>query len=144
MRRGELLALKWERVDFVDRTVYLPNTKTGKPRSVPLSPRALGVLLGLRLRWEQLKAERSGSDVIPLSAEGLKSVFQRARLRANLEHVNFHDLRHEATSRLFEGGWGIMEVAAVTGHADLKSLKRYTNLRASDLSKKMASLPTIM
>ncbi len=49
--------------------------------------------------------------------------------------INFrwHDLRHEATSRLFEKGLNTMEVASITGHEDLKMLKRYTHLRAEDL-----------
>jgi len=45
----------------------------------------------------------------------------------------WHDLRHEATSRLFEKGLHLMEVASITGHQDLKMLKRYTHLRAEDL-----------
>lgn len=61
----------------------------------------------------------------------------RARDRAGLHHFHLHDLRHEATSRLAERGWNILELAAVTGHRDLQMLKRYTNLRAADLAKKM-------
>ena len=45
----------------------------------------------------------------------------------------WHDLRHEATSRLFEKSLNLMEVATITGHQDLKMLKRYTHLRAEDL-----------
>ena len=45
----------------------------------------------------------------------------------------WHDLRHEATSRLFEKGLNLMEVATITDHQDLKMLKRYTHLRAEDL-----------
>ncbi len=47
--------------------------------------------------------------------------------------MHFHDLRHEATSRLFEKGLNMMEVASITGYEDLKMLKRYTHLRAEDL-----------
>ena len=50
-----------------------------------------------------------------------------------IENMKFHDLRHEATSRLFEKGFSIVEVASITGHEDLKMLKRYTHLRAEDL-----------
>jgi integrase len=51
--------------------------------------------------------------------------------------LRFHDLRHEATSRLFEKGFNVMEVAAITGHKTLDMLKRYTHLRAEDLAKKL-------
>ena len=59
--------------------------------------------------------------------------FQRARNSAGITDLRFHDLRHTATTRLFERGLGIMEVALVTGHQDLRMLKRYTHLRAKDL-----------
>ena len=55
-----------------------------------------------------------------------------------IEDLRFHDLRHEATSRLFEKGvFEGVEVAAITGHKTLQMLKRYTHLRASDLAQKL-------
>lgn len=132
LRRSELLALGWDCVDLDRLQAHIPDSKTGKGRYIPLSPRAYEVL------W-QLGAEARPADgaVIGTTAEGLKQAFERARSRAKMEHFNFHDLRHEATSRLFERGWNIMEVASVTGHQDLQMLKRYTNLRASDLARKL-------
>ena len=139
MRRSELLSLRWEHVDLDALKLYLPDTKADgarrdrlKGRNVPISPRAYALL------WE-LGASQKPADgrVLGTSAEGLKQAFERARTRANMAHLNFHDLRHEATSRLVERGWGILEVAAVTGHADLQMLKRYTNLRATDLARKL-------
>ena len=55
------------------------------------------------------------------------------RIKLDMEDWRFHDLRHEATSRLFEKGLNTMEVASITGHEDLRMLKRYTHLRAEDL-----------
>ncbi len=55
---------------------------------------------------------------------------------ADLQDLHFHDLRHEATSRFFELGLNVVEVAAITGHKDLKMLQRYTHLRAEDLARK--------
>ena len=63
--------------------------------------------------------------------------FKRARDRAGITDLRFHDLRHTATTRLFERGLGIMEVASITGHEDLKMLKRYTHLRAEDLVERL-------
>lgn len=60
--------------------------------------------------------------------------------------LRFHNLRHEATTRLFERGLNIMEVASVTGHknlpacalhADRRMLRRYTHLKAEDLARKL-------
>ncbi len=61
----------------------------------------------------------------------------RAVRRAGIEDLRFHDLRHEATTRLFEQGLNIMEVASITGHKDLRMLRRYTHLKAEDLAKKL-------
>ena len=130
MRRGELLELRWENINLKDRTAHLPDTKNGESRDVPLSPIALRTLEGL--------PRAMNGDVLLTTAEGLKNAFERARKRADMEHFNFHDLRHEAISRLFERGWNVMEVAAVSGHKDLQSLKRYTNLKAKDLAMKMS------
>ena len=59
--------------------------------------------------------------------------FGRVCTAAGIDGLTFHDLRHEATSRLFEKGLNPMEVAAITGHKTLQMLKRYTHLRAEDL-----------
>ncbi len=52
--------------------------------------------------------------------------------------LRFHDLRHEAVSRLFERGLGPLEVAAVSGHRTMQMLKRYSHFGAEDLAKKLA------
>jgi len=59
------------------------------------------------------------------------------KLAMNGKDIRFHDLRHEATSRFFEKGLNVMEVATITGHKDLRMLQRYTHLRAEDLAKKL-------
>jgi integrase len=61
----------------------------------------------------------------------------RAIRWANIENLRFHDLRHEATTQLFEKGLNIMEVASITGHKDLRMLRRYTHLKAEDLARKL-------
>nr|WP_085561475.1 tyrosine-type recombinase/integrase [Burkholderia pseudomallei] len=62
--------------------------------------------------------------------------FKRACVDKGIDDLRLHDLRHEATSALFEDGWDIPEVAAVTGHKDWRNLKRYTNLRPDQVAKK--------
>lgn len=57
-----------------------------------------------------------------------------------MEDLRLHDLRHEAASRLFELGLGIMEVAAITGHKDLRSLKRYTHIDPGHLARRIPDL----
>ena len=131
MRRGEILSLTWENVHLDKRFVHLPDTKNGDSRDVPLSPMALELLSALprNIRGDQF--------VFPLHFEALKSLWRRACSRADISDLRFHDLRHEATSRLFEKGLNVMEVAAITGHKDLRMLQRYTHLRAEELALKL-------
>ena len=132
MRRGELAALTWEHLDLEKRIAHLPQTKTDTPRTVPLSTDAVAAL-------QRLPRALHGRRVFNLQAESMSQAFERACLphRANIADLRFHDLRHEATSRLFEKGLNVMEVAAITGHKTLDMLKRYTHLRAEDLAKKL-------
>jgi integrase len=131
MRQGELISLRWEFIDLRRRTAYLADTKNGEPRSVPLSSAANDVL-------SELPRSVTGEVFPGLTGMAIKKAFGRAVLRANLDNLHFHDLRHEATTRLFERGLNIMEVASITGHKDLGMLNRYTHLRAEDLAKKLA------
>ena len=130
MRRSELVKLHWEHVDIKRRTAHLPDTKNNEPRTVPLSTAAVQALKAL--------PRAINGQVFPgITTEAVKLAFARAIARAGIEGLRFHDLRHEATSRLFERGLNIMEVSAITGHKDLSMLKRYTHLRAEDLAKKL-------
>lgn len=134
-RQGELLALTWDRIDLAKGTAHIPDTKTDTPRTIPLSPAAINVLEGM---------PRSISGrVLPLGGMAVTHAFQRACKKACIEGLHFHDLRHEATSRFFEKGLGIQEVAAITGHKTLQMLKRYTHLRAEDLAAKLAKLALV-
>lgn len=131
MRRSELAALAWEEIDLKRQTAHLPRTKTDVPRTVPLSKTAVAALKKLGVKDE--------GPVFSLRAESMSQAFERAcePHRANVVGLRFHDMRHEATSRLFEKGLNVMEVAAITGHKTLDMLKRYTHLRAEDLAKKL-------
>jgi integrase len=130
MRRGELLALRWELVDLERRTALLPETKNGHARTVPLSSKAVAVLHGLGPR-------ATGRVFAGVTAEAVKRAFIRAVRRADLEDFRFHDLRHEATTRLFEKGLQMMEVASITGHRDPRKLRGYTHLAAEALARKL-------
>lgn len=130
MRRGELVKVKWEHIDWNSRTLHIPETKTGVPRDVPLSERAVTLLEHI---------ERNSEKVFDIRPDSVSQSFERACKRAGIEGLRFHDLRHEATSRLFEKGLNTMEVATITGHKTLEMLNRYTHLRAADLVSKLSA-----
>ena len=130
MRRGEIAAMRWEHVDRTAPTLLIPDTKTGVPRIIPLSPAALAVL-------ERLSPKSKGL-VWNRSPDAISRAFMEVCKAAGIRGLTFHDLRHEATSRLFEKqGFSAPEAAAVTGHKTMQMLKRYTHLRAEDLAKRM-------
>ncbi|WP_256378894.1 tyrosine-type recombinase/integrase [Bradyrhizobium sp. Ai1a-2] len=79
-----------------------------------------------------LKTPHKQSDG-PLRYAYIRLAFEHLRVRAGMSDLHFHDLRHEAISRLFEKGLNIVEVSAISGHRELKMLQRYTHLRAVDL-----------
>ncbi len=129
-RRGEIAAMRWEHVDRTARTLLIPDTKTGMPRIIPLSPAALAVLDKLSPKTKGLVWNRS--------PDAISRAFMEVCKAAGIRGLTFHDLRHEATSRLFEKhGFSALEAAAVTGHKTMQMLKRYTHLRAEDLAKRM-------
>jgi integrase len=132
MRRGEVLSLRWTNVDLEARIAFLPMTKNGHPRSVPLSPQALSVLSEL--------SRREGDLVFPISANSLRLAWERVKKRAGVLDLRFHDLRHEAISRFFEQGLSVPEVSLISGHRDPRMLFRYTHLRAADVAKKLRHL----
>ena len=136
MRRGEILNIKRSHIDLAHQTLLIPITKTDTPRTIPLSSRAI----------EALREQLRGSDnvisieeitLFSYTARGLSGAFLRLCRRHNLGNLHFHDLRHAATSRIFEKGLNPVEVATITGHKDTRMLMRYTHLRAEDLVKRL-------
>ena len=131
MRRGEILSLQWADVDLERRVAHLRETKTGKPRTVPLSRHALRALAELRELFPD------DERVLPVTPNAVRLAWRRLRERAGVPDVRFHDLRHEATSRLAEAGWSDLEISAVTGHRDPRMLRRYAHLRPQDLAARL-------
>ena len=130
MRVGELLSLTWGQVDLRKGTAYLPLTKNGSARVVPLSPPAV--------RWV-LELPKNEGRLIPATFVALRQTWYRLLRRAKIDDLHFHDLRHEAITRFFELGLSIPEVALISGHKDPRMLFRYTHLRAEDVGAKLAA-----
>ncbi len=133
MRQGEILGMEWSGVDLKRQTVTLEETKNGEKRVVPLSDRAVEILKELPRRLD--------GRVWSYRLEGVRTSFPRAVKKAGIVGLTFHDLRHEATSRLFEMGFNPMQAAAITGHRNMQMLKRYTHIRPEDLVERLRQRP---
>jgi integrase len=129
MRRGELLSLRWEHIDLNGRTAFLPDTKNGDSRTVPLSSAAIQVLAAL--------PRHISGVVFPVKFFALDAAFRRGVRRAGLDGVRFHDLRRTAITRMAEKLPNLIELAAVSGHKSLMVLKRYYRPSAVDLAQKL-------
>jgi integrase len=129
MRRGEMVNIKFEHILGDQRNLLLiPETKTGIPRTIPLSMRAQQALNKFISTTNQLSF---------LKAHSISQGFLRVCKRHGINDLRFHDLRHEATSRFFEKGLSIMEVSLITGHRSLAMLNRYTHLKPLSLIDKL-------
>lgn len=129
MRRGEIARAKWS--DINGNTLTIHEDKSGNLTStIPLSTLAMLTFSAV---------ERLDDDsVFHMESGSISQAFKRACTRAKIKDLRFHDLRHEATSRLFEKGLSIEEVAAITRHSDWKSLKIYTHPSVSKIAKKLS------
>ena len=130
MRLGELLSLKWSRIDLDRGFAELQKTKNGYGRMVPLTAAALSELSNL---------ERDGDVVFPVKPGTLKQSWVRLVKRAGINDLRFHDLRHEAISRLLEKGLTIPEAASVSGHKTASMLLRYAHPDPVKIRQKMMS-----
>jgi integrase len=136
MRRGEIVRLRWQDLDREHQTIICRQRKHPVSRKDAVVPLLLGA-------YEVLAAlpPIAGEDrIFPFTGYHLGLSWRLACRATGVVDLRFHDLRHEAISRLFELGYGIAEVAAVSGHRSWTQLKRYTNLRPGDLKHGPASV----
>lgn len=126
-RRGEILSLTWAAVDLERRTAKVDG-KTGA-RIVPLSPACVAMLKALPRSLD--------GRVFPLTIETLKQAYERAVIRAGVTGFTFHDLRHDALTRLAKLGLSILELRAISGHTTANMLQRYVSIDPGELARKL-------
>ena len=126
MRRGELLAMTSGNLHVTEHYVLLRTTKNGTSRKVPLSSVALASIEA---------APKQGVDprIFPVSASVLKNYWLRAMAAAGIEDFHFHDLRHEATSRMARK-LPMHDLMKVTGHKTAAMLARYYHPVPADIA----------
>lgn len=126
-RRGEILNLRWTEVDL-GRAVAKVSGKTGS-RTIPLSPACVSMLKDIPRSLD--------GRVFPVTIETLKQAYERAVKRAGIEDFTFHDLRHDALTRLAKMGFSILELRAISGHTTANMLQRYVSIDPAELARKL-------
>ncbi|MDR5833369.1 tyrosine-type recombinase/integrase [Caballeronia sp. LZ034LL] len=151
-RRGELFSLRWDDID-TERHLALvrdrkhPRQKVGNNEWVPLIGNSFEIITrqprypvpedyAIRRAADPSLPPHKNEFIFRFNKSTASKYFKQACDAKGIVGLRLHDLRHEATSALFEAGWDIPEVAAVTGHKDWRNLKRYTNLSVADIAKK--------
>ena len=149
MRMREIYCLTIDQVSIEKKTIALKKTKNGDTREVPLPSPARALLTSYMSENEEaIKArkgilfpfwdgKKSDADLDATTSE-LSRTFRRVFAAAKLEDFVFHDIRHEATCRLFlKSTLSDTLIAKITGHRDPRMLKRYASLRGSDLADRL-------
>lgn len=130
MRKGEVLGLSWDRVDFSRGVLLLEKTKSGRRREVPMNDAVYAAL-------SKRPGPRDGKVFLGRS---IRTAFNKAVEAAKLEDFRFHDLRHTAASYLVMRGASLADVRAVLGHSDIKMTMRYAHLSPEHLRAAVSRL----
>lgn len=116
MRAGEICNLTWNNVNLEKRTAFLPITKNGSSRTVPLTKAAVKILERLRDEIEQ------GDTCFQVKSNILDATFRKLKKAVNREYLHFHDTRREALTRLAKKV-DVMTLAKISGHKDIRILQ---------------------
>jgi integrase len=130
-RRGEIVKLLWTDLDEGKKLIQIrdrkdPRQKKGNDQWIPLLGDAWNIVQ---------RQSRENDRIFPVHEQTLSKYFKEACDALSIPDLHLHDMRHEGTSRLFEEGYEIQQVALVTGHKDWRHLRRYTNLKPEDLHR---------
>lgn len=137
-RLSELLGLDWRYVEMEHKRIQFVDTKNGEDRTVRLCDRALATLAALDPKDTGPVFTYNGKAV-----KSMKTAFNKARERAGLENLRFHDLRHTFASRLVQAGIPLYEVMNLTGHKSLEMVQRYSHLAPDYADRAIAALNAI-
>lgn len=129
MRASEICGILPAYLNVHERTVFLPDTKNGAQRWVPLSMRAIELL-------KKLKPFDDGKTIFQVRSGTLSTLFKKGVDKTGIENLTFHDSRHEAITRL-AAKLDVLDLARMVGHRDIKQLMTYYNKSAAELAQKL-------
>jgi integrase len=146
MRQDEICRIEWADIDRDNKMLLIrdrkdPRRKNGNDQRIPLLD-VRGYDAWTIIEEQRKFAGSNGERIFPYNGRSVGTAFRRQCRELKIKNLHFHDLRHEATSRLFEAGFSIEQVALVTGHKDWKMLRRYTHLRPEHLHSATAKKAT--
>lgn len=127
-RQSEITRIEWDDINHTDKTCLLRDLK---------HPRLKGVKMRFKLPASAykiiMKQPKTSRFVFPMNCKTIGNYFTHACKLLEIDDLHFHDLRHEATTRLFERGYSIIQVQQITLHSSWATLQRYCNLNPGDV-----------
>lgn len=148
MRKGELLNLRWQDVDFYSKTITIRRAKAGEGRRLPMNDVVRETLMELRkqrIRQGKAKGRELLSPYVFCATHGghmfnLKREWYHALKQAKIHDLHFHDLRHTFASRLVMAGVDLYRVQTLLGHKTPMMTLRYAHLSPAHLREAVAVL----
>jgi integrase len=140
-RRGELLGLTWDRVDFERGILTLLKTKSGKRRDAPMNRTVRETLEKIGGREGHVFRRRNGE---PFKDSTVRKPFQKALKKSGIEDFRWHDMRHCFASSLVMAGVDLNVVRELLGQADLKMTLRYSHLSPTAKTRAVNVLDDMM
>lgn len=138
MRKGEEFFIEWQNMKFNRNgtgSVFLPDSKTDEVRTIPLSKRIVSALK----KYKKTLPRDVKGKVFTIGKYAYRYQFNKARKAIGSPDLRAHDLRHEGISRYFEKGLNVIEVASISGHKNIQTLKGYAHLTAANLANKIST-----
>jgi integrase len=145
-RKGEILGMKWEQIDWEKRSILLTETKNGKSRRVPIDTMLLRELAEQRQRVGHdarlvFPSYDNAGNVVPL--HDVKVSFGIALVDAGIANARFHDLRHTFASHYIMSGGDLYKLSKLLGHSDLKMTQRYAELSPAYIAQERERMDTL-
>tara|TARA_R110002096_G_scaffold56214_1_gene143761 strand:+ start:971 stop:1987 length:1017 start_codon:yes stop_codon:yes gene_type:complete len=137
IRKGELLKARYENVNFTERTLFIPYTKTGSldryqtsERTIPLSVLAVSII-------RKLPRHISGR-IFATTDDALSNCWKKAIKKADIKNLRWHDLRRSAVGLMFDKGLSVPEIQLVGGWKNpMVLLNTYTKLNPKKIAQKI-------
>ena len=123
MRKGEILKLKWKNIDFEQQLISVTETKSGRPREIPMNNFLTETLKSVKFMGEYVFCRSDGTRF-----QNIRKSFETAVEKANLKDCTFHTLRHTFASLLVMGGVDLTTVKELMGHKSIEMTLRYAHL----------------
>ena len=130
LRRQELLGLRWENIDFIHRTIYIPKTKTEHPRTLGLTTDIEQILKGLN-------PQKNGFVFENVTKGKLKYQLNKASEKSGIGHIRPHDMRHSFAVNFLNRGGTLEHLQRLLGHNKITTTQRYLRFKTGEIASKM-------